>query len=110
VDVPTIGAGIAASILSFIGGAVRTRTSRETRFEERVDKRLVELEGEVAECRKRDRQYAKVEIAVRLMVPEILRIDRGNPVLSIVATTLNIVDGGEPETMEQLIAKLKEIP
>jgi hypothetical protein len=108
-DLASILAGSGTAVLGFIGGVVQQRTTREARFEKRMDQRLVELELQVAECRKRDSEVVILRMGMRMIVPEMQRLDRGNTVLTQVANALSALpeDG---EKMTDLIEKLGEIP
>lgn len=104
-----IGAGAFTAVAGFVGGIVHQRVAREARFETRIDRRLKELEAEVVECRKRDSEVLILRMGMRMIVPEMQRLDRGNPVLAQLANALSALpeDG---DAMGDLLAKLLEVP
>jgi hypothetical protein len=109
-DLMSLAAGAATAVVGFVGGVIQQRTSRETRFEDRIDKRLAELEGEVAECRKRDGEVVILRMGMRMIVPEMQRRDPGNPVLTQVANALSALPEGGDDDMADLLEKLNQVP
>jgi hypothetical protein len=108
-DLASIVAGTGTAIVGFIGGVVQQRTSREARFEQRVDQRISELESEVAECRKRDGEVVILRMGMRMIVPEMQRLDRNNVILAQVANALSALPE-DTDSMASLLGKLNEIP
>lgn len=92
--------------------ALRSRQSREGRFEARVDKELASLRAKVDECERERPQIAILKFGVRLLVPEIVRLsavagEPHNPLLAQVASAfsaLPVDDAGL--TFDDLLRRL----
>lgn len=107
-DISTIVAGGASGFLGWVGGAIQKSRGIETAYNQRIDKRLKDLEAEVAECRKRDGHLAVLTLGMKMVVPELLRVDKGNPVLRYVADAFADIPT-EDGSFDDLLKKLHEI-
>lgn len=113
------------TILSLVGAAItgagttgavalRIKNSRETKFYERYDKRMVELEHKVAECEKERPIVQILTLGMCMAVPELQRLslalgERRNPVLDQVANAFKALpqDRGD---LNDLLHKLRSVP
>jgi hypothetical protein len=108
-ELMTAAAGFGGTFLGFIGGVIRQRKTAESDFSTRVIDRLNKLEEQVEECRKRDGHIAVLGLGMKMVVPELQRLDRANPVLKYVADAFSALPV-EDNSFEELINKLKDIP
>lgn len=104
-----LATGGGGGFVGFIGGALQTRFTAEGRYNARVDQRLKELEEAVEDCRKRDGHIAVLSLGLKMVVPELQRNDRKNPVLNHVATALSALPA-EDKTFDQLLEQLRHVP
>lgn len=100
-----------------VGGlALKSRHSREARFEARVDAEIASLREKVEECERERPQLAILKFGVRMLVPELQRLSRiagepQNPMLAQVAvafSALPVDDDGR--TLQTLLDQLRREP
>lgn len=108
-DLSNVIVSTGTAFLGFVGGAIKKSWSLENKFNKRIDERLETLEKEVAECRKRDGHLTILTLGMKMVVPELSRIDKGNPVLKHVADAFSALPSTVDTTLDDLMKKLHEI-
>jgi hypothetical protein len=105
-DLQSLLAGSGGAFLGFIGGMVQQRTTREARFETRVDTELKALRAEVEACREERPILRIVSMGLCMIAPELRRLDSGNPTLKAVADAFAALPP-DSENFGALLAKVQ---
>lgn len=103
------GAGTAGGV------ALRLKNSRESKFYERYDRRMIDLENKVAECEAERPVISILKLGICMLAPEVQRLSRRlgdyeNPVILQVINAFEALPQEKDETMAKLILQLRKEP
>jgi hypothetical protein len=105
VDLMSLAGTGAGSALGFVLGVVQQRTTREARFEKRVDEELGKLRAEVEACREERPLLRIVTMGAGIMAASMRRKNPDDVVLQVVADAFAALPA-EREDFSALLAML----